>query len=69
MFTHIQYVAINTHRGLYRYNHLPFGVASALAIFQHTIETLLKRLPMVVAYLDDILVAGKTEQEHLTNLA
>ena len=32
-------------------------------------ETVLKGLPMVVAYLDDILVAGKTEQEHLTHLA
>ena len=64
-----EYVTINTHRGLYRYTRLPFGVASAPAIFQRTMETLLKGLPMVVAYLDDILVAGKTEQEHLTNLA
>ena len=64
-----EYVAINTHRGLYCYTRLPFGVASPPAIFQHTMEMLLKGLLMVVAYLDDILVAGKTEQEHLTNLA
>ena len=64
-----EYVTINTHRGLYRYTRLPFGVASAPAIFQRTMETVLKGLPMVVAYLDDILVAGRTEQEHLTNLA
>ena len=64
-----EYLTVNTHRRLYRYTRLPFGVASAPAIFQRTMETVLKGLPMVVAYLDDILVSGKTEQEHLTNLA
>ena len=29
-----QYVAINTHKGLYQYNRLPFGVAAAPSIFQ-----------------------------------
>ena len=63
------YVTINNHHGLYCYTCLPFGVVSAPAIFQCTMETVLKGLPMVVTYLDDILVGGKTEQEHMTNLA
>ena len=60
---------INTHKGLYQYTRLPFGVASAPAIFQRTMETLLKDLPMTCVYIDDILVAGKTPQDHLNNLA
>ena len=44
-----EYVTINTHRGLYHYTCLLFGVALAPAIFQHTIEMVLKGLPMVVA--------------------
>ena len=33
-----QLTTINTHKGLYRYNRLPFGVSAMLAIFQRTIE-------------------------------
>ena len=61
-------VTINTHRGLYRYKRLPFGVASAPAIFQKVMDTVLQGLPRVICYLDDILVTGSTEEEHVQNL-
>ena len=64
-----QYVTINTHRGLFQYNRLPFGVASAPAIFQHHMEVILQGLDGVSIYLDDILVAGRTFDEHLSRLA
>jgi hypothetical protein len=63
-----KYVTINTHKGLYRYNRLPFGIASAPAMFQQTMEKILQGLPMVVVYIDDILISGHTNEEHLENL-
>ena len=63
-----QYVVINTHKGLYRYNRLPFGIHSAPAIFQQTIEGILRGIPHVSIYIDDILVTGTTESEHLQTL-
>ena len=63
-----QYVTINTHKGLYRYNRLPFGIASAPSIFQRTMESLFRGIPGVAVYIDDILVTGKTDTEHLENL-
>ncbi|XP_030580469.1 uncharacterized protein K02A2.6-like [Archocentrus centrarchus] len=63
-----KYVTVNTHRGLFTYNRLPFGVASAPAIFQRTMEGLLKGIPLVAVYLDDILMSGVNEADHLKNL-
>ena len=63
-----KYVVINTHRGLFKFTRLPFGISSAPGIFQRAIESLLQGIPGVVVYLDDILVTGSTEEEHLKTL-
>ena len=63
-----EFVTINTHKGLYRPTRLPFGVSSASAIFQLKIEQVLQGIPMVVCRVDDILVSGKNDQEHLDHL-
>lgn len=61
-------VVINTQKGLFRYNRLPFGISAAPAIFQRTIEGVLQGIPHVCVYLDDILISGITEDDHLKNL-
>ena len=61
-------LTINTHKGLFAYNRLPFGVSSAPGFFQRTVESLLKGIPNVLVYLDDILVTGETQEQHIKNL-
>uniref|UniRef100_A0A1X7SVD4 CCHC-type domain-containing protein n=1 Tax=Amphimedon queenslandica TaxID=400682 RepID=A0A1X7SVD4_AMPQE len=63
-----RYTTINTIKGLFQYERLPFGISSAPAIFQRTMESLLQGLPKVVTYIDDILVSGADEEEHIKNL-
>ena len=48
---------------------LPFRVSAAPAIFQKTMETILQGLPGVCVYLDDLLITGKSKEEHLVNLS
>ena len=63
-----KYVTVNTHRGLYRYTRLPFGISTAPAVFQKAMDTMLQGLSGVVCYLDDILVTGEDDESHLRNL-
>ena len=61
-------LTMTTHQGLYRCTRLPFGVASAPAIFQRVMDLMLQGIPNVVCYIDDILVMGPTDEAHLDNL-
>lgn len=58
----------STHIGTLKMKRLPFGVKVAAAIFQKTMENLLRGISNVVVYQDDITVTGKTFQEHIFNL-
>jgi transposase InsO family protein len=61
-------VVINTPLGLYKYNRMPFGISSAPAIFQRLIDQVILDIPNCIAYLDDLLITGSTEDEHLKTL-
>ena len=62
--------AFTTYSGLYEFRKMPFGLVNAPATFQHLMEVVLTGLARgsCHVYLDDVLVLGKTLEEHLTNL-
>ena len=57
-------LCINTHRGLYKFERLAFGVKVAPAIFQQVMDTMLGGLDFTIAYLDDILIKSQDKDEH-----
>ncbi|XP_061909872.1 uncharacterized protein K02A2.6-like [Entelurus aequoreus] len=61
-------LTINTHKGLFRYCRLPFGITSAPALFQRAMDQILCGLAGVQCYLDDILCTGANDEDHLHNL-
>ena len=58
------YTTINTPKGLFHYNRVPFGISSAPGIFQRAMEELLKDLQNVICYLDDILIVAADKIQH-----
>ena len=58
-----QLLVVNTPKGLFQFTHLPYGVSMAPAIFQSVMDHILQGLP-IACYLDDILIAGNTKEEH-----
>ena len=63
-----QYLTINTHKGLFQYNRMPFGIKTAPSIWQRAMEQTLQGIPNVEVMLDDIIVTGKSDAAHLENL-
>lgn len=61
-------LVLNTHRGLLGTNRLCFGVKTAPAQFQAAIDKILTGIPHVFCYIDDILVATDSIEEHLHTL-
>ena len=62
------FTTINTQLGLFQYNRLCFGIASAPAMFQRVMDNLLKGIKHVSGYLDDILITGSSDREHRNNI-
>ncbi|XP_062576025.1 uncharacterized protein K02A2.6-like [Saccostrea cucullata] len=58
----------NTPFGRYRYLRLPFGLKNSQDIFQQKIDQCFEGMSGVAAIVDDILVYGRTPQEHNDNL-
>lgn len=63
-----KYTTINTHKGLYQFTRMPFGISAASAIFQKRIEEVLQGLRCVLVRADDILVSGVDDADHMRNL-
>lgn len=61
-------LTINTHKGLFQFTRLVFGVASAPAIFQSFMDEILKDLVNVKCYFDDVCIGGKDFNETMHNL-
>ncbi|GBN91995.1 Transposon Ty3-G Gag-Pol polyprotein, partial [Araneus ventricosus] len=60
--------AIITPFGLYEFNVMSFGLKNAPATFERFIHEVLRGLDFVFPYLDDILIASKSNQEHEIHL-
>uniref|UniRef100_A0A8R1IJM7 RNA-directed DNA polymerase n=2 Tax=Caenorhabditis japonica TaxID=281687 RepID=A0A8R1IJM7_CAEJA len=61
-------LTVNTHRGLYQYQRLPFGAKTAPMVFQRIMDKMITGLSGVTAYLDDVIIVGRDEKEHNENL-
>ena len=63
-----QYTAFTVgNLGFYEFTRMPFGLCNAPATFQHLMQNTLGELNLTycVIYLDDVIVFGHTEEEHL----
>ena len=64
----IEKTAIVAPFGLYEFLRMPFGLRNAGQKFQRFMDQVMSRLPNNVTYLDDVMVASRTTEEHRQHL-
>lgn len=64
-----EFTTFITPFGRYQYKKMPFGISAAPEFFQRQMNKILDGLTGVVCMMDDILVVGKTKEEHDSRLA
>ena len=59
-----------SHRGLYRFKRMPFGLMSAPATFQRAIDVIIStvRFKCALTYLDDIVIYFPSFEQHILDL-
>ena len=60
----IHKTAVTTPFGLFEFTKLPFGLSNATQSFQRFMDEVLRGISFAYSYLDDILIASRTEAEH-----
>ena len=63
-----EYLTVITNQGLYRYNRLVFGKRSAPAIWQGSMDQIVEEIEVTSCILDDMIITGKDDEEHLAHL-
>ena len=64
----ISLTTLNTHLGQKAWTRIPYGLNNSGAYFQEAIDQILANIPMVCCRVDDILVSGTNDDDHLANL-
>lgn len=54
--------------GLYEFNVMPFGLTNAAQFFQRFMDMVLRGLEFCFCYIDDILIASRSPEEHQRHL-
>lgn len=67
---HKEKTAFVTPDGLFEFNVMPFGLCNAPATFERFMDTILRGLKweICLCYLDDVVIFGRTFEEHNTRL-
>lgn len=66
----VEKTAFRTHRGLFQFRRMPFGLKNGPSIFQRTMQSILSPYLWLftLVYIDDVVVYSRSYEEHLEHL-